>query len=140
MQSVYSLKNELASDPGHVATVQALTLDLSRPFGLKGTFGLFGSEEWWQSIESGKLQKMELTGVITSLGRAGMNNESPVFNARLDNGGHYTYDTVADTKKGVKKYIVGKRIKIVLVRDPLKSPSASRGTHSEIVLEIWVEE
>lgn len=140
MQLVYSLKNELASDSGQVATAQALTLDLSRPFGLKGTFGLFGSDEWWQSIEAGRLQKTELEGVITLLGRVGMHNESPVFNAHLDNGDHYTYDTVADTKKGVKKYIVGKRIKIVLVRDPLKSPSTSRGTHSESVIEIWVDE
>lgn len=140
MQLVYSLKNELTSDPGQLAAVQALTLDLSRPFGLKGTFGLFGSDEWWQSIKTGRLQKTELSGVITLIGRAGMHNESPVFNARLDNGDHYTYDTVADIKKGIKQYIVGKRVKIVLVREPLKNPSASRGTHSDIVLEIWIEE
>ncbi|TVO58081.1 hypothetical protein [Denitromonas halophila] len=140
MKTIYTLKNELAADPGQVAAAQALTLDASRPFGLNGTFGLFGSDEWWKSIENGLLGQTVLSGVITSLRRVGMHNESQEFVMRLDSGGTYAYDTVADTKHDVKMYVVGKKARVVLVRDPWKRPSAARGTHSEIVIEIAVEE
>ena len=139
MKTIYTLKSELAADPGQVAAAQALTLDASRPFGLKGTYGLFGSDEWWKSIKDGLLDQTVLSGVITSLQRVGMHNESQEFVMRLDNGGSYAYDTVADAKQDIKMYIVGKKARVVLVRDPWKNPSASRGTHSEIVIEIAVE-
>ena len=48
MKLVYLLSEELKADPEYVSLTQALTLDKSKPYvGLNGTYGLFGSQEWW---------------------------------------------------------------------------------------------
>jgi hypothetical protein len=59
---IYNLAVELENDPEHVKLVQELTLDKTRPLmGLKGTHGLFGSNEWWNSIYSKKM-KLKVKG------------------------------------------------------------------------------
>ncbi len=56
MKIVYRLSEKLKADPEYMTLVQALTLDNSRPYvGLNGTYGLFGSQKWWESIEQGKM-------------------------------------------------------------------------------------
>lgn len=72
MKLVYELAEELKSDPEQVALAQALTLDTSRPFmGLKGTFGLFGSQQWWSNIAEGKLPLRCVSGTVRSTYVAG---------------------------------------------------------------------
>ena len=52
MRTVYDLEIKLQSDPEQVRDAQALTLDGSRPLmGLAGTYGLFGSAEWWGNLK-----------------------------------------------------------------------------------------
>ncbi len=57
MKLVYTLSEALKNDPEHVRLAQELTLDESRPLmGLKGTHGLFGCDEWWNSIYTKKMK------------------------------------------------------------------------------------
>lgn len=65
MKLVYLLSEELKADPEYVSLTQALTLDKSKPYvGLNGTYGLFGSQEWCDSITQGKMPLLSLSGVI----------------------------------------------------------------------------
>jgi len=65
MKLVYLLSEELKADPEYVSLTQSLILDKSRHyFGLNGAYGLFGSQEWWDSITQGKMPLLSLSGVI----------------------------------------------------------------------------
>lgn len=65
MKIVYRLIDELKDDPERLAITQSLTLNTSKPLsGLKGTFGLFGSQEWWENIKQGKMPLLLLGGIV----------------------------------------------------------------------------
>lgn len=44
---VFDLKQNNLKNKEHVRNVQLLTLDNNKPFGLKGKYGLYNSNEWW---------------------------------------------------------------------------------------------
>lgn len=144
MRLIYSLRQELAADPQQVADTQALTLDESRPFGLKGTYGLFGSPEWWGNIEQGIAPAQTLSGQITRIYREGTHNEGQGFEMALDDGTLYKYSCVANRGQDISAYQVGKRIEVTMMFDPLKSPMPSAAgepdTHSRVVLTVLVSE
>lgn len=80
MRRVYSLAQELEDSPERISNAQALTLDESRPLiGLKGTYGLFGSKEWWASIENKELPLEFVAGKIKRAYAAGQDH-SPLNN------------------------------------------------------------
>lgn len=83
MKLVYLLSAELKADPEYVSLTQALTLDRSRPYvGLNGTYGLFGTQEWWDSINRGKMPLLFLSGIIK---RAYVTGQDPSdFNNTID--------------------------------------------------------
>ena len=144
MRLIYSLREELEAHPQRVADTQALTLDESRPFGLKGTYGLFGSPEWWANIERGIAPVQTLSGQIARLYREGMHNEGRGFEMTLDDGAIYKYSCVANRKKDLSAYQVGKRIEFTMMFDPLKTPMAGAAgepdTHSSVVLRVMISE
>lgn len=54
MHLVYHVKVKINKDPNYVKEVQALTLNQSKPrYGLKGTYGLYGSSEWLNNLDLG---------------------------------------------------------------------------------------
>ena len=140
---VLTRREELKNDPAQVAAAQALTLDSSRPFGLKGTFGLFGSGEWWQNIERGIAPVTHMHGVISKVYAEGMHNEGRGFEIVTNDGTSHKYSCVTNQRKDQKKYVVGKKIHVSYVKEPLKnpmpSPNGTTNIYSEIVLEISVE-
>lgn len=141
MKVIYSLREELENDPGQVADAQALTLDASRPLGLKGTYGLFGSPEWWCNIELGVAPVTQIVGVITRVYREGMHNEGRGFEMQLADGSLYKYSCVSNNSRDASLYQAGKDIQLVVLHDPLKvSAPGPDGmeTDSEIVLEVSI--
>lgn len=144
MRLIYSLREELKAHPQQVADTQALTMDESRPFGLKGTYGLFGSPEWWANIKRGVAPVKTLTGQITRLYREGTHNEGLGFEMTLDDGANYMYSCVANRRRDLSAYQVGKRIELAMMFDPLKTPmpgaAGEPDTHSRIVLNVLVSE
>ena len=144
MRLVYSLQEDLGAHPQRVADTQALTLDKRRPFGLKGTYGLFGSPEWWTNIERGVAPVQTLAGEITRIYREGMHNESQGFEMSLDDGTLFTYGCLANRRKDLSAYQVGKRIEFEMMFDPFKNPTpgptGELETHSKVVLKVLVSE
>jgi hypothetical protein len=147
MTLVYSLREKLKSDPKYVAQVQAVTLGHYKPNlpgGLKGVYGLFGSDQWWKNIADGLAPVTRLKGTITGVHFEGMQNEGRRFEMRMPDGSTYQYSCVANQKLDRKRYVTGKAIEFVYLTEPLKNPvpvtNGSFQTHTDEVLEIWIED
>ena len=143
MKVVYRLAEELKNDPEQVALAQALTQDKSRPaMGLKGTFGLFGSQEWWNNIEQGNMPLLKLSGIITRTYVAGQ-DESESVNAMelvLADGSIRPEGIYANHADDKKLYRVGCKVEVVYALDELKRQPGHDGNvnYSEIPLEMAV--
>jgi hypothetical protein len=143
LKLVYQLSEELRADPTRIALTQALTLDDSRPLmGLRGTRGLFGSDEWWENILQGQIPLVFISGVIQRSYVAGQN--TPGINNTVDlilndgslrSVGIYVADT-AD----VHLFRKGHRVGVVYALDELKKQPAPGGgiNYSKIALEMAV--
>ena len=100
MKLVYLLSEELKDNPEQIAMTQSLTLDKSRPYmGLKGTNGLFGSKEWWDSIKQGKMPLLHVSGVIT---RTYVAVQDPYF---VDNAFSLLLDDGSEVEESIYNYI-----------------------------------
>lgn len=139
---VYQLSEELKNDPEQVAMAQELTQDESRPFGLKGTYGLFGSNKWWDNIRRGVLPVRHVSGVIERLFVSGQDKSTNAntFNLLLENGGTRMESIFVDNEKYRQLFKVGSRVKILYALDELKIQPATGGgvNYSEIVVEMAV--
>ena len=140
---VYQLAEELKNDPQQVAMAQALTKDSSRPFGLKGTFGLFGSEEWWNNIKNGVMPTNFVKGAISRLFISGQDEDSQpnTFDLLLPNGKIHTESIFTDNNQDKNLFQIGRSVYILYVLDELKNQSSNFGDKancSEIVVEMAV--
>src|SRR5262249_45011523 len=104
MMLVYELSRELRDDPERIALVQALTLNPQRPrMGLKGTHGLFGSEEWWSNIHTGRMRTKTVRGTIEELYFAGQDarwgDEVNSFRLRTEGGSLFDESIRAQSKE-----------------------------------------
>jgi len=61
---VYSLAEELRADPERLRRAQEGASDPAKCWGYKMTYGLFGSDEWWENIKNGVIPTWQLSGVI----------------------------------------------------------------------------
>jgi hypothetical protein len=140
MRLIYTLSEKLKNDPEHVKLAQALTLDETRPLmGLKGTHGLFGSDEWWNSIYTKKMKLKFVSGVITRTYYAGMDSDRRhnSYELALDNGSLHQESFYANNDEDIGLYKSGKRVLIVYALDELKKKSGKR-RHSETPVEIAI--
>jgi hypothetical protein len=142
VKMVYQLSKELAQDSEQIADAQALTLDQSRPhFGLKGSFGLFGSAEWWANIKTGVMPLKHLSGVIKRIYVAGQERSGApnAFDLLSDNGQVRMEGIYVNSPEDFALYQVGRKVDIVYVLDELKMPLPDGGkNYSEIVLEVSI--
>ena len=138
---VYQLSLEHAADPEGVAETQATTLDASKPYlGLSGAHGLYGSEDWWTNIRNGVIPIRSVSGVITSMYRAGMEPdelESMDFEYVDDDGIVRNSSCYANNVADIGLYQVGKKVWFVYALDLLKQQPLSDGdiNYAEILLE-----
>jgi len=140
MKTIYHLRK----DAEHIAKAQAASLS-PKPFGLNATHGLFCSEEWWENIEAGVIPRIQKTGTITRIFRAGMHNESQCFEMVCQDGGKFEHDCIAANRKDRKLYRVGVRIELTFVESELKRPvlytdGRIANTHSSSLIEVRIEE
>ena len=143
MRLVYSLPQALEDNPKDVALAQALTLDTTRPLlGLKGTHGLYGSQQWWTSIEQRKMPLLFISGVIRRAYVTGMDNcdENNTIDLLLDDGSIRMEGIYVNNKDDVDLFRVGCRVELVHVLDELKRQPAPDGNvnYLEIPLEVAV--
>lgn len=143
---VWELAEDLRLNPDRVSKTQALTLDKGRPLmGLKGTAGLFGSPEWWDSIASGRISTVKHMGRITKLVFAGQDarwgDEVNSFEMTLDNGGVTLESIRASRKQDRLLFKTGTRVLATYALDELKKqpgPDGSVNRHA-ILLEMRIE-
>ncbi len=139
MKLVYQLSEELKQDPGQVAMTQALTLDESKPsMGLKGTHGLFGSDEWWNNIKSGVASTRFMSGLINRTYVTGQEQgaDENTFDIVLGDSSRHTESFFANNESDYQLFKVGCRVEIIYVIEDLKGQSMQ----SDVVLEMAVSE
>jgi len=145
MRLVYQLSEELKNDPQQVALAQALTLDSSRPeMGLRGTYGLFGSLQWWKSIAEGTMPLRKISGVVKRVYVAGqdLSEGENAFDLLTSDNETLAESFYANNESDYCLFKVGHRVEIVYALDELKSQPDPDGNVnvSEIVLEMAVSE
>jgi hypothetical protein len=145
MRLVYQLSEELKSDPQQIALAQKLTLDASRPeMGLKGTYGLFGSPQWWKSISDGEMPLKYISGVIKRVYVSGQDPsaEDNTFELLTSDGRVIAESCYVDDADDLRFFAKGHWVEIVYALDELKSQPAPNGglNLSEIALEMAVSE
>lgn len=142
---VYELAKELATNPSRIAATQALTLDKEKPSaGLSGRHGLFASDDWWRSLEDGRIAVGIYSGVIQDLYLAGMdaNEENGKdFDYLCDDGKIRSESCTANNEEDLSMYCIGARVTLVYALDELKKQPARDGrtNFAEVLLEIAIE-
>ena len=135
MKEIYTLEASLSKDPERVRLAQELTKNKSKPnMGLKGKYGLFGSDQWWNNLYKSKIPHNIYEGVIEDIHFSGMHNESKSFTLRLKDNTTYSYTLVADNKKDIKLYQEGTYAKVITFIEPLKT-----GDNHEFVWKICIK-
>lgn len=141
---VYELAKELTANPARVAKAQALTLNAEKPLmGLLGDQGLFGSEEWWQSIDKGRIEVRVYRGVIKRLYVAGQDadeDQGKDFEYLCEDGNVRRASCVANDDSDLALYREGASVALAYAFDKLKKqPARDGGTNfTEVLLEVVV--
>ncbi|WP_230943748.1 hypothetical protein [Burkholderia anthina] len=143
MKCVFRLEDRLREDPMQVQLAQALTLNAAKHrMGLRGTYGLFGSPEWWANIRDGKVPLLYQIGVVQRVYVAGQDKNVPnnTIDIRLDDGSLCTSGIYVNNKVDVELFQPGRRVGIVYALDELKLQPAIDGglNQSKIALEMVV--
>lgn len=138
---IYELREDLAANPQRVAKAQALTQDTSRPnMGLSGENGLFGSKEWWESVDQGRIEVRIYTGTIQQMYVAGQDaDEDSVkdFEYICDDGQTRTETCAANDDRDLDLYRTGATVAMAYALDRLKIQQSGDG--GPIFLEILLE-
>ncbi len=127
----------LRRDKQRIEAVQRATTT-TRKFGIMRTHGLFGSDQWWQNVQTGKLAVHTLKGVITRFYMGGM-RDAPEFIVRSDDGKESSWLRQANSEELDGFYAAGRRIEIdyVLQRHRLFSDGFWPKQHP-VVIEIRI--
>lgn len=143
MKLVYRLEDELKADPEQVRLAQELTLNASRPtMGLKGTHGLFGSNEWWSRIANREVPLSFLSGVILRAYVAGQDGggENNTVDVLLADGSVTSAGIYVNDKTDIALFKTGCQVEVVYALEELKKQPARDGSVnlSHIALEMAV--
>lgn len=143
LQPVFQLREALRVHPEQVAQVQALTLNASRPrLGIKGVHGLFGTPQWWDSIQDGRMPLLFLAGKIVRVYSVGQEAKAGnnTIDLKLDDGTEKAVGIYVNNRQDIALFRVGCRASIVYALDELKLQPASDGSvnYSRIALEMAV--
>ena len=130
---VYNLTN----DQEHVRKVQRATQNTT-DYGLVPEHGLFGSDEWWESVRSGKIPTIRIEGVISRVYMGSM-NDWPEF--EIDsNGRRTTWTRQVNRREAAAAYVVGRKVRLECVMQKAKKDLGNLGTTEQrVVLRIAIE-
>ncbi len=145
MKIVYQLTDELKINPQLIIKAQALTLNKSRPLmGLKGTHGLFASDEWWTNIRNKVMPTLHLNGLIKRVYAAGQDysNINNSIDLLLDDGSIYAAGITVNNDKDRALFKKGARVEILYALDELKKQPAPNGgiNYSKVTIEVAVSQ
>lgn len=144
MHLVYHVKVKINKDPNYVKKVQALTLNKSKPtYGLKGTYGLYGSAEWLNNLDSGVIPRKSLSGIIQRIYTVDMDNGNlpDTMDIKLNDSGKIVKQGIfVNNDSDLKLFVIGKRVDVVYYIEDMKEIDYSTGDNikHEFVLEMSV--
>lgn len=143
MKMVFSLSEELKMDPNRVMLTQALTLNPLKPMmGLKGVHGLFGSQEWWDSIKKGQMPLLFVSGIIKRSYVAGQDPShfNNTIDLSLEDGTIQSVGIYTNKEKDADLFKVGYMASIVYALDEMKAQPDFDGSvnYSKTALEMAV--
>jgi len=133
MKIAYRLKDNAK----HIAQVQKATLTTDN-FGIEPTDGLFGSDEWWNRVATGKLRVHTLRGTITERFMGSM-GDWPEIRVVTDTGEKSSWTREVNNREQDALYRVGRGIEIDYVLQQHRRKSSAPNSEHKIVLEIRVE-
>ncbi|RYL24702.1 hypothetical protein [Acinetobacter piscicola] len=123
---VYDLKSWLKDNPEDMELTHKVTLDNSTTSGLKGSHGLYGTDEWWENIEDGSIESYMISGTIIDLNEKNEFMEAnKVTTIKLDHEEREIYGGVGFTNEQIERkykdlYKVGNKTVIFYILDELK--------------------
>jgi hypothetical protein len=104
---------DLREDHQRIRWMQEATMT-TRDFGLEPTHGLFGSEDWWQNIELGRLPTFQVSGLITNVYNIG-EGDHPEFSMVDNLGIETTWKREVNHADDDDLYIIGRMIELEYV-------------------------
>lgn len=123
----YNINNNL-----RIKDIQNASMDQTSKFGFKIEHGLVCSEEWWDAVEQGLIEKHIVDGVITRLYRTG-HNDYPEFEIKSQEG------TSSWPRCGNDEhYKIGAKVRVVFVWQKFKKPLEG-GELTKFLLSIEVQ-
>ena len=143
MKLVYQLIEDLKNNVQRVVKTQSLTLNDDKPLmGLKGTHGLFASDEWWESIRQGKIPVQKIEGIVQRAYIAGQDKSAfnDMVDLLLDDGSICSIGIYTNNKADTELFKPGAKAVIAYALDELKSQPAPDGgvNYSRVALEMAV--
>ncbi|ASA54578.1 hypothetical protein [Vibrio gazogenes] len=143
MKLVFQLSEELKRDPKRIEKTQSLTLNSSKPLmGLKGTYGLFASDEWWKNIRLGLMPQLYIKGIVQRVYESGQDTSgiNNTVDLLSDDGSFHSVGIYVNDIRDTDLFCVGKEVEILYVLDELKKQPASDGSvnYSRIAIEMAV--
>ncbi|WP_111854680.1 hypothetical protein [Acinetobacter oleivorans] len=144
MYLVYHVRDKIRKDPNYIKKVQALTLNELRPMhGLKGTYGLYGSFEWLNNLESGTIPRKEISGIIQRIYTTDMDNGNipDTMDIELKDIGKIMKQGIfLNNESDINLFMVGKRVEVIYYIEDMKAIDHSTGENRkhEFVLEMKI--
>ena len=142
MKKVFDLRDELRANPRRVEKTQALTLDQAKPhMGLRGTYGLFASQDWWNNVDSGRMPLLRLAGVVERVYVSGQDEvEANTVDIRSADGSLHSVGIYLNDGSDLPLFRIGSAVEIVYALDELKQQPAPDGgvNVSKVALEMAV--
>lgn len=112
MKTIYNFKQRIKEDPEYIRKAHELTLNTTKPkAGLKGTYGLLGSKEWWDNLENGSIPQKEISGTIQKVYLTGQDNTEDfnTIDIETENKTLCTEGTYTNKNTDRKHYEAGKK-------------------------------
>lgn len=144
MYLVYHVRDKIRKDPNYIKKVQALTLNELRPMhGLKGTYGLYGSLEWLNNLESGTIPRQEISGTIRRIYTTDMDNRNipDTMDIELKDIGKIVKQGIfLNNESDINLFMAGKRIEIIYYIEDMKAIDHATGKNvkHKFVLEMKI--
>ncbi|TCI01729.1 hypothetical protein EZV61_17310 [Corallincola luteus] len=142
LKRVYWLTDKLKDDPSRVAETRKLTLNSAKPFlGLNGTYGLYASSKWWDSINKGIMPTRFVSGTINRVYESGQDEMGVLNTVDLEtvSGGTASIGIFVNDPADISLFIVGAKVTVVYAEDELKRKDGNgRRSVASLTLEMAV--
>lgn len=142
MKMVFHLATQMKSNPQEVERIQCLTLNSNSSLGMKGTFGLYGTPKWWDSIQGGSIRTRGCTGIIYRVYFANGSDDFDDLMMDIYAGGlMVTESCYSLNETGYHLFRPGHRVEFRCAYDELKTPRPDGSTaYTQSMLEMSVSD